>query len=175
MKQVIFISCLLCTLTYVSLTKTQTSVDEHLSSIDSDKSRGAYIYVAAGCANCHRSQVSPDKMVLAGGHSFKTDFGNFYAPNVSMSKSHGIGDWTLEQFSAAVREGVSPEGDHYFPVFPYTAYSKMTDQDLVDLWAFWQTLPKVEKENKAHELIWPLSMRRNMGIWKLLNFRINFK
>ena len=174
MKRLIVIFFLLSAIAYVSLTQAQTSRNEHLASIDGDKSKGAYIYVAAGCANCHTAQGSSDRLILAGGQAFETDFGTFYAPNVSMSESHGIGNWNVENFSAAVREGVSPKGDHYFPAFPYTAYAKMTDEDLVDLWTFWQTLPKIQEENKTHELVWPISMRRNAGIWKLLFSRQSF-
>ena len=170
MKRVILIFFLFVVIAYFGLTKTKISHNEHLANIEGDKSKGAYIYVAAGCANCHASQGSSDKMILAGGQAFETDFGTFYAPNVSMSKSHGIGNWNVENFSAAVRDGVSPEGRHYFPAFPYTAYAKMTDPDLVDLWTFWQTLPASEEENKTHDLVWPISMRSNVGIWKLLFF-----
>ncbi len=174
MKKIVVTFISFSILAYFGLTIARTSPSEHLSSIEGDKSNGAYIYAAAGCANCHKTKGSNDKLTLAGGQSFKSGFGTFYAPNVSMSKSHGIGTWTLEQFSIAVREGVSPEGDHYFPAFPYTAYSNMTDQHLVDLWAFWNTLPKSENESKAHELVWPLSMRTNVGIWKLLFYKQAF-
>ena len=85
-----------------------------------------------------------------------------------MSKEHGIGNWSLDDFSNAVRQGINPQGQHYFPAFPYVAYSKMTDQDLIDLWAFWQTLPINELPSQAHEIPWPFSMRQTLGLWKRL-------
>ena len=128
---------------------------------------GAYVYDAAGCASCHMIKGSEDRLSLAGGQSFSTDFGVFYAPNVSMSVAHGIGNWTLDHFATAVRNGVSPQGEHYFPAFPYTSYAKIADQDIVDLWTFWQTLPAVEVADKAHDISFPYSIRRNLGVWKL--------
>ena len=128
---------------------------------------GAYVSDAAGCVSCHMVKGSEDRLSLAGGQSFNTNFGVFYAPNVSMSVTYGIGDWTLDQFATAVRDGVSPEGKHYFPAFPYTDYRKITDQDIVDLWTFWQTLPALETTNRVHDIPFPYSMRRNIGIWKV--------
>ena len=48
----------------------------------------------------------------------------------------GIGRWTAEDFRRAMIEGVSPDGSHYYPVFPYRWYTGMTEQDIADLWAY---------------------------------------
>jgi hypothetical protein len=40
-----------------------------------------------------------------------------------------------------MQNGISPEGRHYYPAFPYTAYRLATRQDMADLFAFLQTLP----------------------------------
>ena len=144
-----------------------SSVDLNMSDTG-DPEQGRYIYIASGCASCHIEKGSSDKFTLAGGQNFVTDFGVFYAPNISMSKEHGIGNWSLDDFSNAVRQGINPQGQHYFPAFPYVAYSKMTDQDLIDLWAFWQTLPINELPSQAHEIPWPFSMRQTLGLWKRL-------
>lgn len=129
---------------------------------------GETVFFAAGCASCHAAPEAADRLVLAGGLPFKTQFGTFYAPNISPSVEHGIGAWTLEDFATALRLGVSPEGKHYFPVFPYTTYQNMTDQDVADLWAFMQSLPKTTGVNVAHDVSFPFSIRRNMGGWKML-------
>ena len=83
-----------------------------------------------------------------------------------MSVNYGIGGWSLTDFERAVRQGVSPDGTHYFPVFPYAAYQHMRDQDIVDLWEYWQSLPTTDTKNIAHDLPLMLGVRRNLGLWK---------
>ena len=136
--------------------------------------RGERIFYAAGCGNCHLGSDTSKKLLLAGGTAFETQFGTFYAPNVSMSKEYGIGEWSLEDFYRAIKLGQSPEGKHYYPVFPYTSYSRMSGQDIVDLWNFWQTLPISTKPSKEHKLFLPFNMRSNIGVWKSLFMKDEF-
>lgn len=136
-----------------------------------DATRGATVFTAAGCASCHAAPESDDKSVLKGGQRFGSDFGTFIAPNISPDPDAGIGAWTLAEFASAVTRGVSPEGAHYYPAFPYTAYANMTGQDVVDLWAHMQTLPADPTPSAAHEVGFPFNIRRSLGGWKLLYFR----
>ncbi|HMO09828.1 MAG TPA: cytochrome c, partial [Paracoccaceae bacterium] len=108
------------------------------------------------------------RRVLAGGQRFATQFGTFVAPNVSPDPDHGIGGWTLAEFAGAVTRGVSPAGEHYFPAFPYTAYQRMTLQDVADLWAFWPALPASDTPSQPHQVAFPFSIRRSIGGWKML-------
>ena len=64
--------------------------------------------------------------------------------------------------------GVSPEGEHYYPAFPYVSYSRMLVEDVVDLKAYLDTLPLSDRANEAHDLPFPFSIRRGLGIWKRL-------
>ncbi len=165
----IFLGVLLAVAAYFTISYQSPILDSRLANgMPPDLINGKYIYTAAGCASCHIENGSENKFILAGGQAFNSPFGTFYAPNISMSKKYGIGDWTQSQFVTAVRSGLNPKGQHYFPAFPYNSYSKMTDQDVVDLWSFWKTLPESEKDNIQHEIMWPISIRRNVGIWKLL-------
>lgn len=144
----------------------------HLRQANSD--RGAYIFLATGCSNCHVAEGEMEKTRLAGGQKFKTDFGVFIAPNISNSREYGIGGWKFDDFYTAIKFGQSPEGRHYFPAFPYVAYSKIRDQDIADLWSFWKTLPSIETPNVEHDIKFPYNIRRNIGIWKLLYMPKNF-
>jgi len=116
--------------------------------------KGEYIFNASGCASCHSSPdaTQAEKLVLTGGRSFPSQFGTFYAPNISMDKVNGIGAWSEKDFANAVRHGVSPEGKHYYPSFPYTAYANMTDQDIADLWAYFKSIPESSKPSIDHDL-----------------------
>ncbi len=131
---------------------------------------GALVFFAAGCASCHTApgNKADGPAILAGGQAFASDFGTFYAPNISPHPDQGIGGWTLPEFARAVRRGVSPEGQHYYPAFPYTAYQHMTDTDVADLFAYMQTLPASDTASSAHDVGFPFSLRRGLGAWKLL-------
>jgi len=108
--------------------------------------------------------------VLAGGGPLKTPFGTFYAPNITMDRQNGIGAWTLEQFSAALTLGVTPEGENYYPAFVYPNYTRLSDQDIVDLWAAFKTVPAVASSPPAHEIGFPFNQRILINIWKRLFF-----
>jgi len=138
------------------------------ASLSGDAAQGAVVFTAAGCASCHHAKDSDDKVNLTGGQEFVSDFGTFYAPNISPDPETGIGDWDLESFANAVLRGVSPQDQHYYPAFPYTAYTKMTDEDLVDLWAYMQTLPASDVASKPHDVGFPFNIRRSVGGWKFL-------
>ena len=135
-----------------------------------DAQRGANVFWAGGCASCHVQEgvagADPARPVLGGGHVLDTPFGRFVGPNISPDPEHGIGRWTLAQFADAVQRGVAPDGRHYYPVFPYTSYARMTPQDVADLKAFMETLPTSGRASEPHALRFPWSVRRGIGLWK---------
>jgi hypothetical protein len=87
----------------------------------------------------HRGQQGRDP--FAGGRALKTAFGTFYGPNLTPHPEAGIGRWTEADFVRAMRLGMRPDGAHYYPAFPYTSFTRITDRDLADLWAYLRTLP----------------------------------
>ncbi len=141
-----------------------------LSGLTGSAKRGAYVAAASGCLACHTDKKKGGKP-FAGGHALKTPFGTFYAPNITSDRKFGIGDWSLRQFARALTAGISPKGEHYFPAFPYTSYSAMTGQDIVDLKAYMDTVTAVASAAPRHDLIWPASDRRFLGGWKWLYFK----
>lgn len=140
-----------------------------------DPKNGEYVYHAAGCGGCHRASdaTDGDMLVLSGGQKFPSPFGTFISPNVSMDVKFGIGSWTQADFVRAIRNGVSPDGKHYYPAFPYTSYQGMSDQDVVDLWSFWQRLPSSNAQSVEHELPVYAQWRRLVGFWKLIAYKPN--
>lgn len=137
-----------------------------------DVENGARVFAAAGCRSCHQPPDAPESEntappLLSGGQAFNSDFGTFYAPNISSDPVAGLGGWSLPQFANAVTQGVSPEGQHYYPAFPYAAYQHMTEGDVADLFAYLQTLPAATAEAPAHAVPFPFNLRRGLGLWKL--------
>ncbi len=133
-----------------------------------DVANGERVFHAGGCASCHGAQTENglDKRLLAGGHRLETEFGTFVAPNISPDETHGIGGWSVAQFADAMLAGVSSEGRHYYPAFPYTSYVNMTDADVADLFAYLRTLPASDRPNDPHALALPYGIRRGVGLWK---------
>jgi mono/diheme cytochrome c family protein len=131
---------------------------------------GLVVFNAGGCASCHAVPEQPDRLKLGGGLAIPSPFGTFYAPNISPDKTDGIGGWTEANFVTAVTKGVSPRGTHYFPAFPYTSYAHAKVADIRDLFAYLKTLAPVSGKVRDHDVPFPFSVRRNVGIWKLLFF-----
>lgn len=73
---------------------------------------------------------------MAGGRPIATPFGNVYATNITPDTETGIGSWSEQDFINAMTKGIGPDSKHYFPVFPYTSFTRMTRQDLLDLRAY---------------------------------------
>ncbi|WP_019584602.1 MULTISPECIES: c-type cytochrome [unclassified Thioalkalivibrio] len=129
---------------------------------------GEYVLRAGGCVTCHTAE---DGDFLAGGRPIESPFGVFYGPNITPDEEHGIGGWSEGDFTKALREGRSPNGTHYYPAFPYTAYTKMTDQDVEALWAYLQSeVEPVAKDNTPHDLDWFVRFRPSLSVWKWLHF-----
>jgi mono/diheme cytochrome c family protein len=128
---------------------------------------GRTLFFAGGCTSCHATPNQDDRMRLGGGYALKSPFGTFHVPNISPHKQDGIGSWSTTDFVRAMREGVSPDGRHYYPAFPYASYQRMTPEDLSDLFAFMGTLQPVEGRAPDHELPFPFNIRRGVGLWKL--------
>lgn len=129
--------------------------------------RGRQVYAAAGCASCHVTEGQTDRNRLGGGHALKSPFGTFYASNISPHPERGIGRWSEADFANAVLRGVSPAGEHYYPAFPYTSYQRMTVADVRDLFAYLKTLPADDTANRPHDLPFPFTVRRGLGLWKV--------
>jgi mono/diheme cytochrome c family protein len=136
---------------------------------EGDAVRGEAVFWAGGCESCHAAKGAKgdDRLKLGGGQVLATPFGDFVVPNISSDPGDGIGDWTDADFANAMTRGLSPEGRHYYPAFPYASYARMTPQDIADLRAFLATLPAVAGRAPGHDLTFPYSFRRGLGLWKL--------
>ena len=135
--------------------------------------RGEYLLHAGGCIACHTAPetLKANGPILGGGYAIKSPFGTFFGPNITSHRKHGIGTWSEADFIRAMRYGRSPNGRHYFPSFPYVAFSGMRTDDLKALWAYLRTVPPVARPNQPHQLRFPYKYRFGLGFWKWLYFR----
>lgn len=129
--------------------------------------RGRYLALAGNCASCHTSDAGA---FMAGGLPFETPFGTVYSTNITPDTETGIGNWTGQQFLDSMRHGVRPNGEHLYPVFPYTSFTKLSDDDIATLFVYFRSLPAVRQETPANALGFPFNQRLLMAVWKAMFF-----
>lgn len=152
---------------FLVLTEPVVVAEADLPNHAPDAERGALIYTMGGCASCHAVKgEGADPALLSGGLALKTDFGTFYAPNISPHPEAGIGGWSMAEFVTAMQHGTRPDRAHYYPAFPFTSYTRMPVEDVMDMKAYMDTLPPSEVASLPHELGFPFNIRRGLGLWK---------
>ncbi len=124
----------------------------------------------AGIGNCQSCHTVDPEQPLAGGRAFPTDFGTLYSTNITPDPATGIGTWSREAFHRAMRQGISRNGAHHFPAFPYTHYTKVSDEDLDALYAYLMTREPINAEPPDNHLRFPFNIRLLQAGWKLLFF-----
>jgi mono/diheme cytochrome c family protein len=128
--------------------------------------RGEYLARAADCAACH---TAPGGRPFSGGLPLATPLGDVYASNITPDPRTGIGNYSYDDFARALREGVAKGGMHLYPAMPYTAYAKITDEDMQALYAYFLRggVDAVAQANHDSDIPWPLNMRWPLALWNL--------
>ena len=108
---------------------------------------------------------------MSGGLPFRTPFGTIYSTNITPDQLTGIGNWNEIDFLNSLRHGVRPDGDHLYPAFPYTAYTKVSDDDILAMFAYLKSIKPVRTSPPQNDLAFPFNFRPLMAFWKLLYFQ----
>jgi len=140
-----------------------------LAAAQGDAKRGEYLAKAGGCLGCH-TEERKDAPPYAGGRALKTPFGTFYGPNITPHPQAGIGRWQIADFARALREGEGPDGAHFFPAFPYASFTRISNADMRDLWAYLRTVRPSAQPSRPHELGALYRWRIMLAGWKWLFF-----
>jgi mono/diheme cytochrome c family protein len=130
--------------------------------------RGRYLTVAADCAACHTDPNQ--KQPFAGGRPIETPFGVVISPNITPDLDTGIGAWSDDDFEAALRRGITPDGTRLYPAMPYLYYTKMPHADVLAIRAYLNTLAPVHNEVVTNQLPFPFNIRAGMRFWDALYF-----
>jgi len=120
------------------------------------------------CAECHTTKGGQP---FAGGYAFATPFGVLYSTNITPDPETGIGTWSEAAFRRAMHEGVSRDGSHLFPVFTYDHFTKLSDDDVRALYAYFMTRPAAHAPAQPTGITFPFNIRYLQAGWKLLFFR----
>jgi len=129
--------------------------------------RGRYLAVLGDCAGCH---TAPGGAPFAGGLALQTPFGTLVAPNITPDPETGIGNMSNDDFLATLHEGRGHNGKRLYPAMPYPAYTKMTDDDVLAMRAYFATIAPVKNPVVSNQLPFPLNIRLAMAFWNGLNF-----
>ncbi|NND70346.1 MAG: c-type cytochrome [Rhodothermales bacterium] len=104
---------------------------------------GEYLANAvAHCMECHTTQGEQGPMfdthLGAGGLEFQGPWGRSVASNITPV---GIAQYTDDQLSAMIQQGVRPDGRKMLPPMPYYFFSNMTDDDVDAVILYLRQLP----------------------------------
>jgi mono/diheme cytochrome c family protein len=108
--------------------------------------RGAYLTEGLGhCSTCH-TQInalggSSDDQAYAGG---LIPMQNWYAPSLTLNKEAGLGQWSLQDIAALLKDGVASNGAVYGPMAAvvHNSLQFLTDADVRAMAVYLKTLPE---------------------------------
>jgi mono/diheme cytochrome c family protein len=127
--------------------------------------RGAYLARAADCLVCHTARGGKE---YAGGLGFRLPFGTLYSTNITPDKDTGIGNYSDQDFLAAMHRGTRRDGARLYPAMPYTSYTYMTDADALAIKAYLFSLAPVRAAAPENTLMFPFNQRWAMNFWSVL-------
>jgi alcohol dehydrogenase (quinone), cytochrome c subunit len=127
--------------------------------------KGAYLAKLGDCAACHSVTGRPP---YTGGYRMNTPVGAIYSTNITPDATYGIGHFSLADFDRALRFGVS-QGHTLYPAMPYVSYANTKPEDVEALYAYFkQGVAGAAVPNRKPDIVFPLSMRWPLTIWRWL-------
>ena len=155
----------IATVLAISLHVPDPGISPALAQRQPDVAHGEYIAMLGDCAGCH---TATGGKALAGGIAFATPIGTVYSTNITPDREFGIGKYSFKDFVRAMRLGAAPDGTRLYPAMPYTAYAKMSDEDLQDLFAYLQSgVAPTSQAPPANAIPWPLGIRWPLAFWNI--------
>ncbi|SMO81546.1 cytochrome c [Paracoccus laeviglucosivorans] len=128
--------------------------------------QGKYVMYASDCLACHTADGGEP---FAGGRAIASPMGTIWATNITPDPETGIGNWTLDQFRAALYDGIRADGAHLYPAMPYENYRKLTEEDVRALYDyFMHEVPAVQNKVEETKLSFPFNMRFGIRAWNWL-------
>jgi nicotinate dehydrogenase subunit B len=124
--------------------------------------RGRELAAVGNCIGCHTAAGGAPN---TGGRAMDTPFGQIYSTNLTPDPETGLGLWSYTAFERSMREGISRDGQHLYPAFPFTSFAKTSDQDLTALYAYLMAQPAVHAPTPPTQLAFPFSVRPLMAAW----------
>lgn len=142
------------------------SVADHpLSRDPATIAAGKYLAAAGDCATCHTVLGGE---TFAGGRPLATPFGTIYSANITPDPKTGIGNLNSAQFYQLLAYGADSLLAPLYPAMPYTSFHIVTREDSDALFAYFMSVPAVERPATPNEMAFPFNIRPLMFGWNLL-------
>ena len=94
---------------------------------------GNYLVSIADCRSCHAANLAGVIEPSPG-----------FSPTPNLTPGGELIAWNETDFVTAMRTGVKPSGTTMSEDMPWKAYSRMTDEDLLSIWLYLQSLPPAQ-------------------------------
>ena len=128
--------------------------------------RGEYMMRASDCMACHTAKGGKP---FAGGLEVESPLGVIYSTNITPDKETGIGNYTLDDFRAALYDGLRKDGTHLYPAMPYENFRLITEADAQSMYQyFMKKVPAVHNEVPETKLKFPFNQRWGLRAWNWL-------
>ncbi len=125
---------------------------------------GEYLAKVADCSSCHTA--GPHSAPFAGGLPINSPFGVIYSTNITPDPDTGIGRYSYDDFSRAVREGIAKDGRRLYPAMPYASFAAVAESDMQALYTyFMEGVKPVRHTPPQTSLIFPFSQRWGLMFW----------
>jgi mono/diheme cytochrome c family protein len=129
--------------------------------------RGKYIFTVSDCSGCHSGRDFSRfggpviESQIGQGFEFPKELGmpgRIASRNITPDPETGIGAWTDGEKIRAIREGISRDGTALFPMMPYERFRNMSDEDVMSLVAYLNSLPPVKHHVERSQVEFPVSV-----------------
>jgi hypothetical protein len=102
------------------------------------------------------------------GWSCKRPSASWCRPTSRRTRTTGIGNYSAEDFKAAMTKGIAPGGKRLYPAMPYPYYAHLDDRSLTAMWSYLRTVKPVKKRVNVNQLRFPYNLRIGMLGWNAL-------
>jgi alcohol dehydrogenase (quinone), cytochrome c subunit len=127
---------------------------------------GQYATQMADCQACHTAEGGKP---FAGGRAIESPMGTIWSSNITPDPKTGIGNWTYEEFHAALVDGIAPGGVHLYPAMPYENYRHLKEEDIRAIWDYVHNdVAAVDNPVKQTKLAFPFDQRWGIRLWNWL-------
>nr|WP_320143037.1 cytochrome c [uncultured Cohaesibacter sp.] len=125
--------------------------------------QGEYAMRMADCAACHTAEGGKP---FAGGRAIDSPMGTIWSTNITPDKETGIGGWSLDDFRAALVDGIAPGGEHLYPAMPYENYRHLSETDIRAIYDYFMNdVPAVNNKVQETALAFPFNQRWGIRLW----------
>ncbi|MCA0996769.1 cytochrome c [Alloyangia pacifica] len=158
---------IVCLLAFIFVPVQRSAPAEELAANwEPEPGQGEYVMHASDCVACHTAEGGAP---LAGGRAIASPMGTIWSTNITPDADTGIGEWSYEDFRAAMVDGIAKGGTHLYPAMPYENYRLMKEEDIRALYDYLMAeVAPVSNEVQETQLKFPFNLRFGIRAWNWL-------